>query len=291
MSGFDVRNSLFVDGGFAPGSGRLRGYAPPPDAAGRAVHFAANSVGMYRTSALSGVSDSSKGTISYWYRLAETPYSTGHRLLVLNNSLNGDGLPDSTDPGTYFYAQSAASTGPFAFLWDGTASNTTTFQGSMTQDAEWHHIAMAWDTDFAAGSRTRQMVIDGGPIVITSVNDVGAAFNVDLDKPGGCSINNTGFFGTTWVGPITAIEMAELYVNFAEHVDLSRLSNIAKLRNPVTGKPVYLGTDGALLTGTAPAIYLRVDGGAEASSFATNRGTGGNFTITGSLALAATGPY
>jgi hypothetical protein len=52
------------------------------------------------------------------------------------------------------------------------------------------------------------------------------------------------------------------------------------------GKPVALGADGSTPTGTAPRIFFSGDN----SSFATNKGTGGSFTLTGSLTNASTSP-
>jgi hypothetical protein len=45
------------------------------------------------------------------------------------------------------------------------------------------------------------------------------------------------------------------------------------------GKPISLGSDGSTPTGSAPVFYLKGDG----NGFNVNSGTGGNFTITGSL--------
>lgn len=52
------------------------------------------------------------------------------------------------------------------------------------------------------------------------------------------------------------------------------------------GKPVDLGADGSTPTGTAPAIFFSGD----AAAFVTNRGTGGAFTLTGSLTDADSSP-
>jgi hypothetical protein len=56
------------------------------------------------------------------------------------------------------------------------------------------------------------------------------------------------------------------------------------------GKPVDLGADGSEPTGTAPAIFLRRAPAAAAATFATNLGTGGNFSIEGTLTAAPTSP-
>jgi hypothetical protein len=52
------------------------------------------------------------------------------------------------------------------------------------------------------------------------------------------------------------------------------------------GKPVYLGANGQLPTGSPPAVFLSGD----STSFATNQGTGGAFTLTGTLTDASTSP-
>jgi hypothetical protein len=52
------------------------------------------------------------------------------------------------------------------------------------------------------------------------------------------------------------------------------------------GKPVNLGTNGQTPTGTIPAMFFSGD----ASGFPTNQGTGGAFTLTGSLTNASTSP-
>jgi hypothetical protein len=64
---------------------------------------------------------------------------------------------------------------------------------------------------------------------------------------------------------------------------------IAKFRDPATGLPVDLGQNGELPTGTSPEVFLKASAGAP-TSFATNRGTGQNFTVVGSLTEAASTP-
>jgi hypothetical protein len=58
----------------------------------------------------------------------------------------------------------------------------------------------------------------------------------------------------------------------------------------INGFPVDLGSNGQLPTGAAPAVYLHIGRGAAASDFATNHGTGGAFSITGSLGASTISP-
>lgn len=57
-----------------------------------------------------------------------------------------------------------------------------------------------------------------------------------------------------------------------------------------TGKPVDLGATGATPTGASPILYLSKRLGESASDFATNKGTGGGMTITGTLIDSTTSP-
>jgi len=84
-------------------------------------------------------------------------------------------------------------------------------------------------------------------------------------------------------------DMAELYHNQAEYLDLSTESNRRKFRT-ATGKPVNLGATGAVPTGNQPILYCSVRPGNAASVFFVNKGSGGNFTDQGSIALAGTSP-
>lgn len=83
-------------------------------------------------------------------------------------------------------------------------------------------------------------------------------------------------------------DVAEFWIAHGVYIDLSQAANRAKFISG--GKPVDLGADGSLPTGSAPTVYLSVRPGDAASAFATNRGSGGNFTENGALALAATSP-
>lgn len=83
--------------------------------------------------------------------------------------------------------------------------------------------------------------------------------------------------------------MAELYFAPGQYIDLSVEANRRKFIS-ATGKPVDLGSTGATPTGTAPLVYLHLSDGETANNFAVNRGTGGNFTVTGALGTYASSP-
>ena len=80
-------------------------------------------------------------------------------------------------------------------------------------------------------------------------------------------------------------DIAEAWFGLGQFLDLSVIANRRKFRD-VSGNPVSLGADGSLPTGTPPAVYFS----GNASSFATNRGNGGAFVLTGTLTNASTSP-
>lgn len=76
--------------------------------------------------------------------------------------------------------------------------------------------------------------------------------------------------------------LAELYIAY-EFLDLSVAANRRKFIS-ADGRPVRLGDDGSLPTGNQPIVYMP-DGNPE-----DNRGSGGNFTITGALTACSGSP-
>ena len=79
-------------------------------------------------------------------------------------------------------------------------------------------------------------------------------------------------------------DMSDTWVNSAL-VDFSVETNRRKFIS-ASGRPVDIGSDCSTPTGTVPAFCFSGD----ASNFATNQGTGGAFTTTGTLTNASTSP-
>ncbi|WP_192246072.1 hypothetical protein [Mesorhizobium silamurunense] len=80
-------------------------------------------------------------------------------------------------------------------------------------------------------------------------------------------------------------DFADIWFAPGQFIDFSVEANRRKFVD-ASGKPVYLGANGEMPTGTAPAVFFSGD----ATGFATNKGTGGAFTLTGSLTNATTSP-
>jgi hypothetical protein len=140
---------------------------------------------------------------------------------------------------------------------------------TVTADGQYHHLMCAVDTSTDGNNR---LLIDGVE---------GFVLNTRIDSA-------IHFAASSWlvsrtVGSVAMdADISELYFAPGQWLDLTVAANVAKFRDPATGKPVSLGADGSLPTGTAPAIYLKNP----YSSFGTNSGTGGDFTVYGTLTEA-----
>ena len=118
------------------------------------------------------------------------------------------------------------------------------------QDLRWHHYAFAFS--LGATSKT-QLYIDG----ISRGTNITAPSNTVVGWTGRGAFllcrrydsDANYVFGS----------LAEFYFNNKEFFDLSVPDNLAKLRNPSSGKPVNLGPDGSWVTGSKPIVYLRLD--------------------------------
>ena len=213
--------------------------------------------------ALSGVSDSKTGILSAWVK------------------------PSTSGTARYFYSHSntlltfgTTTTNKFQIVAVGNASHITvslTTAASTVANA-WTHVLASWDINAAAYSIYVNDAAsnDGTSGLFTEAvdyNNVTAATVGALD---------------TGISKITSL-MAEFYFAPGQYLDFSVTNNRRKFITSSL-KPVYLGTNGAGPTGTAPAIYLHLDQSETVADFATNRGTGGDFTITGALAAGSTSP-
>lgn len=97
-------------------------------------------------------------------------------------------------------------------------------------------------------------------------------------------------------GSITTAKVVDeniTYKKFASAVNA--LGNITVKANrrkfiSANGKPVFLGTDGSKPTGTPPIVFLSQQRNDTPNTFNINRGTGGDFTITGTLTESTTSP-
>lgn len=240
---------------------------------------------MRRASALTGQTNSKSGILSVWV-LADALAAAGQTgaqilsgqkntatafeaaSLFWDNSLAG---VHKNRPQAVFRATSASS--PFADHMLG-----------IMPTAAWKHILWSWDASASAS----HVYLNDVSVPATD-GDAPAFVNADVAYAsieewtiGDYSITQGGGFRLDG-------GLAELYFAPGQFLDFSIAANRRKFYSPL-GKPVFIGVDGSVPTGTAPLIYCHLDKGEAVANFAKNRAGKGDFTVTGALATRATSP-
>ncbi len=145
---------------------------------------------------------------------------------------------------------------------------------AVTDTSSWHHLLASWNLN----TTTAQLYLDG-----VEDADVVKANNGNIDYTGANHSLGSAFNGSLAIDA----ELADPYINYKEWLDLSVEANRLKFRN-VIGKPEFLGANGELPTGTSPIAHFT--GEAAEWNAGQNRGTGGNFTMSGSVTDATSSP-
>jgi hypothetical protein len=227
---------------------------------------------MRRVGGLTGAADSKTGILSVWVRF-DGGDGAAQCVIMGASALAGAAIRGI---GVYKNAGNrlsinGVSTAPGVNLeW---ISDTT-----YTAGASWLHILSSWDlatstinvyvNDASVAPLSAPTIVDANLDYTNADTAVGA--NGDASqKLNGC--------------------LADLYFAPGQYLDISNVYNRRKFIS-ASGKPVHLGLTGALPTGTAPLVYHHLDDAEAVASFATNRGTGGDFTITGTLATGSSSP-
>lgn len=228
--------------------------------------FAANAVTFDGTNdyfsgeALSGLSDSKTGTLSVWLKFA-----AGGDLVEQTIIASGNGR-------FRFYRRDDN-----LLIIDGFNAVGGQILGVYLSSIEstdgWVHALASWD--LAAGTIQFYKTDVSGANVYTNSNDT-IQYNDNTYRV--CNENGAGNQKLNG-------DIAELWFMPGVALDLSNSANRRKFIS-AGGKPVSLGSDGSTPTGSAPLIFLS---GATAS-WQTNDGTGGGFTLNGTLTTASTSP-
>ncbi len=153
----------------------------------------------------------------------------------------------------------------------------------------WTHFAMNVNTSQADPDKIFQYAI-GGVLQSTNYTDNGIpGFDIAIAGTGPGAETDFYVCSAGYCHEIlTAGGVADYYLALGQNLDLSVPSNLAKFIS--AGKPVYLGANGQLPTGTAPTIF----GSGDATTFLQpNLGTGGALNIWQShefIGAVAAGP-
>jgi Concanavalin A-like lectin/glucanases superfamily len=240
---------------------QLVGFAGKSRYVARAVNFDGTNDYMTRGGGLTGAVDGKVGTCSCWFRLN-----------------GGDGniqyiVVPAGSTGFYLQRYSDNKLYVAGFNVSGTQILNFSSSGTYTASSGWTQVLASWD--LASGAL--QMYVNdatASPTINNNTNDT-----IDY------TISDWGIGGSIIGLNKLNADVAELYVNFAIRIDLSIEANRRKFIS-IDKRPVNLGQNGELPSGAQPIIYCK----GPAASFSTNLGSGGNFTLTGSLADSSTSP-
>jgi hypothetical protein len=248
--------------------------SPPAGFTCDAVTFDGTNDYLARGANLTGIADSPQGTVSMWLEPSDinfllannAPANIGSPCFVVGDTAGGGGID--------FVLSDAASSG---FLIFGNAS--------ALPSSGYFHVLASWKVDAASGARRAALYIqDVSDIAVEA--DIGGSFSVDYESA-------TDFFvGSVNGSNLYSGNMAEVWFDTVSIVEADNTISEVNRRKFIsaTGKPVDLGADGSTPTGTSPLVYLHIDDGETANNFSLNAGSGGDFTVNGALAMAASSP-
>lgn len=277
------RHALSFDGercvnpAFAVGAGNTRvaliGNAPPQQqqgGGGGGSGYTAHAVKIdnwngsdngLTVSSLS-IADTALITLSLWFL---SPSSPG----LASTFPNLFGMPSGTTWG------GIGGDGSVNFFLEDTARasslNINSASGVVTNNA-WHHLFMSANTNAAAGSKLKNLYLDGASIYNAgNSSDTSAAFNIGVNgKPFGVPEDAADLSSDS-----TLLALSDVWIAIGQYVDPSQ---ITKFRT-TGGQPVSLGANGATPTGVAPTFFFT----GNAASFKTNAGSGPAVTLNGSI--------
>lgn len=226
---------------------------------------------MRRGAGLTGAADSKSGTFSAWIRL-DGGDGSGLRILSANTTLAGatSSVVIARPAGNRFQFICRNSSG-------GDLLEMVT-AATYTAGASFLHVLASWKLDTALARHIYVNDADDTGTV-SDFTDGTIDYTVADWAIGAIANGNSKFNGC----------LAELWFAPGVYLDLSVEANRRKFISD-DGKAVFLGTDGSLPTGTAPLVYTHLDDGEAVANFATNRGSGGDFAITGTLETGSTAP-
>src|SRR3990167_6742542 len=221
---------------------------------------------MLRGADLTGSSDGKSGTMSVWIRIDGGDGTL--RQVFENGTVNPSDIALQLSTGNIILIQGRNAAQTIIL--------TLPTSNAYLAGATWLHILASWDLTAGVGHMYVNDVSDVGSTTLTNdtIDYTEAQYTIGGSQDGGLLFNGC---------------IAELWFAQNTYLDLSNVYNRRKFIS-ASGKPVHLGTTGALPTGTAPIVYHHLDDGEAVANFATNRGTGGGFPITGALVAADSSP-
>ncbi len=207
---------------------------------------------VHRNAGFTSDADGKKGVISFWMNIQGD--DAGQQPIYASSGAFFT-VYRLTDGRLRLTARNAAGT----IILQMTSANTYTSANG------WIFAAFAWDLTVPIG---RFYIADQDQLAETGTAAIAVNDTIDYTR----TDHIIGFNGSTYfVG-----DLAEFFFSDTAYLDISVTSNREKLISS-TRYPVELGANGNGPTGAQPRVYL----GNAASTFQTNIGSGGNFTVVG----------
>lgn len=232
---------------------------------GQAVRFDGSNDYLNRGASLTGLSDGTSGTLSFWVRPRQTYNASNVGGIIC---ASGTGI----DQGLYVVLANAIDGKMQIRASDSSTNAILDIRASMADlvTDSTYHVMASWVT-----GGNRRFYVNNSLVTSTSVNTAG---NIDWSGSGrGFAI---GAF-TDGSKKINA-DIGDFWFN-PSYIDLSVEANRRKFIT-AADEPVNLGLQGENPTGAQPLVYFA--GGPPSWNAGTNRGTGGAFTMTGSVTQA-----
>lgn len=226
---------------------------------------------MTRGAGLTGAADSDTGILSVWVRI-DGGDGNFRRILAGLTTVGGTAIRFGSGINTSNLFSIVVTNTAAAISWAATSS-------AYTASSTWLHLLASWNIASAGNGHLYVNDVSDATVTTDLGNGVDADYTVADWSIGALGDGTLKMDGC----------LAELYFAPGQYLDFSTESN-RRLFITKTLRPVSLGSDGSTPTSVAPLVYQRVAIGAAASTFATNLGGGGDFSITGTLTVGSTSP-
>jgi len=236
---------------------------------GNAVNFDGTNDWLTRGAGLTGAVDSKLWTVSFWFKSGANGGT--RRIFTTSTAVGGADniahrmLKDATN--NFFRAQAINASA--TTILDIQSSNA-----SLEVADGWQNIMFSVDM---ADVAKRHLYID-------DVSDLATVTTFTDDTMDFTRAEHGIMAGPDGASKISG-DVADFWFATGVYIDLSLEANRRKFIDE-NKRPVYLGESGERPVGTSPIIFFS----GSASTWHTNRGTGGGFTINGALTEATTSP-
>lgn len=223
-----------------------------------AVEFDGQSDLAKRGGGLTGAADSKLVTGSLWFRLMQV--GVAQTLIAAETTLNG---------ATYQFIVDLDATNHLHIRGKNSAGTVIldVSTAALTLDNQLHHLLFSFDL---SNTGKRWLYLDD----VSALSTVTTYTNDTLDF----TSSDWSIGGLASGASLAWVDFSDIWLNLGGYLDLS-VSGNRRLFIASDFRPVYLGSTGQTPTGSTPILFLSNT----ISTWLTNLGTGGDFTLTGSL--------